>query len=318
MRIERRGLLWSGCVAAFCAAALLALWKMDRLAGTAAPETGARPPKPGNAGGRGSAGVAQVLAVCNRGGSARQIQQAIEFLDTAARTRMPLGAGPRQALTGAIGRGPPAGMAEGAWAHLFNSACNALAVGRRPATEGPLLGMLEGIARGDRRLVLRLYALQHLGRHYPGADPAAQRRLRGMVQAMLADPDSPVAGTALVLWREWQEDAPPGAVSALERSRAMAADPARPVDVRVTALHAASDDPGVLDLARAIARDRAQPVILRKAALNLVGRHGGRGDRALLRECSRQSARLAQAGGPAARAVEDRLAGVPPPVLHPY
>ena len=317
MSIDRRGLLWSGCVAALCAAALLALWKMERLAGTAAPEAGARPPRPGPADGRGSAGLAQVLAVCHRGGSARRIEQAIEFLDTAARTRKPLAAGHRQALIGAIGRGTPPGMAEGAWAHLFNSACNALAAGR-PAADGPLLAMLEGIANRDRRLVLRLYALQHLGRHYPGADPAAQRRLRGMVQAMAADPDSPVAGTALVLWRAWEEDAPPGAVSSLEVSRAMAADPARPVDVRVTALHAMGEDPAVLEAARAIAANRAEPVILRKAALNLIGRHGAARDLEVLRECSRQSARLAQAGEPAARAVEDRLAGVRPPALHAY
>lgn len=74
----------------------------------------------------------------------------------------------------------------------------------------------------------------------------------------------------------------------------------------------------VLDLARSLAGDRNQPVILRKAALNLIGRHGEARDLGVLRLCSRESARLAQAGEPAVRSLNDRLAGIPQPVLRPY
>ena len=98
----------------------------------------------------------------------------------------------------------------------------------------------------------------------------------------------------------------------------MAVDPARPVDVRIAALHAIGEDPGVLDLARTIAPDHSQPLLLRKAALNLIGRHGTSQDLTVLRLCSRESPRLSQAGEPAARALQDRLAGISPPVLHPY
>lgn len=109
-----------------------------------------------------------------------------------------------------------------------------------------------------------------------------------------------------------------GGISLLDLSRAIAADTARPIDVRVTALHAIGDDPGVLDLARAIAPDRSQPLLLRKTALNLIGRHGQKQDLEVLRLCSRESPRLAQAGDPAARSLQDRIAGHIPPVLQPY
>ena len=165
---------------------------------------------------------------------------------------------------------------------------------------------------------MRLYALQHLDCRYDAASPTSQRRLRSLVQRLLADPSSKTAGTALVLWRRWEKSAGPGNLSSLEQSRAIAADAGRPVDVRVTALHAIGENPGVLDLARTLAQDRSQPVILRKAAVNLIGRHGDAQDLTVLRLCSQESQRMAQAGKPAARALEDRLAGIPQPVLRPY
>ena len=69
--------------------------------------------------------------------------------------------------------------------------------------------------------------------------------------------------------------------------------------------------------ARAIAPDRSQPTILRKASLNLIGRHGDPTDLTVLNLCSRERPRLSQAGKPAARTLQDRLAGRPGPVLRP-
>lgn len=262
-------------------------------------------------------GFDQVLEVLARGGTTLERERAICFLDTISRVGKGLAEGQRAALIAALEHGTPAGMAEGSWFHLFNSACNALAVAQ-PAGDETLLGLLEHVALADPRLIMRLYALQHIGRHYAAASPTTRQRLRTLVRRLLDDPSSQTAGTALVLWSGWEKTAGPGDMSFLDLSRSIATDAGRPVDVRVTALHAIGGDPGVLDVARAIAPDRRQPAILRKAALNLIGRHGEERDLDLLRLCSRESSRLAQAGEPAAHALESRLAGIHSPVLRPY
>ena len=258
----------------------------------------------------------RVLAVCAHGGTAPEVELAIETLDFFTRQSKVITINERAALFAALERGAPAALGEGAWAHLFNCACNALAVGQT-APDEPFIALLERIAVDDPSLVMRLYALQHLGVRYDTATAACQQRLRALVQRLLGTPDARTAGTALGLWRRWEKAAGPGGVSSLELSRAIAADPARPIDVRVSALHAMGDDPSVLDLARSIAPDLTQPAILRKAALNLIGRHGQAGDLAVLHQCSLESPRMAQAGKPAASALEGRLAGSSPPVLIP-
>jgi hypothetical protein len=262
-------------------------------------------------------GLNQVLKVLGHGGTSLELEQAIGFLDKITRLRKGLADHQRAVLLAALERGSPAKMAEGPWSHIFNSACNALATAQ-PVTDEALLSLLERVALDDPRLVMRLYALQHIGARYDAASPASQQRLRDLVQRLLAAPSSKTAGTALVLWRRWEKSAGPGDISTLDLGRAIAADAGRPVDVRVTALHAIGDDPRVLDLARTIATDRTQPLLLRKVALNLIGRHGGEGDLTVLRLCSGESPRLAQAGDPAARSLKDRLAGIPQPVLKPY
>jgi hypothetical protein len=262
-------------------------------------------------------GLDQVLKVLGHGGTPLELEDAIGFLDTVARHGKGLAEHQRAALLAALERGTPTRMADGSWSHIFNSACNALATAQ-PVTDERLLSLLERVAVDDPRLVMRLYALQHIDSRYDASSPASRQRLRDLVQRLLADPTSKTAGTALVLWRRWEKTAGPGTLSSLELSRAIAADAKRPVDVRVTALHAIGDDPRVLDLARTIAPDRSQPLLLRKAALNLIGRHGEEQDLAVLQLCGRESPRLAQAGDPAARSLKDRLAGHIPPVLQPY
>ena len=241
-------------------------------------------------------GLDQVLKVLGHGGTSLELEEAIGFLDTVARLGNGLAEHQRAALLAALERGTPAGMADGSWSHIFNSACNALATAR-PVTDEALLSLLERVALDDPRLVMRLYALQHVGSRYDAASPASQQRLRDWVQRLLADSSSETAGTALVLWRRWEKTAGPGTLSSLDLSRAIAADAKRPVDVRVTALHAIGDDPRVLDLARTIAPDRFQPLLLRKVALNLIGRHGQEQDLTVLQVCGRESPRLAQPHG---------------------
>lgn len=250
------------------------------------------------------------------GGTALERAQAIETLDTSTRLGTTLPDDARAALLSAMEQGGPGTMDEGAWSHLFNCSCNALAVGQTGPDE-KFIALLERIAVDDPRLVMRLYALQHLGVRYDTATPACQKRLRALVQRMSAAPDSQTAGMALVLLARWESAAETGGVSAFALGKAVVEDTARPIDVRVTALHAIGFDPAVLVLARTIAPDPAQPVILRKAALNLIGRHGQERDLAVLRQCSQESPRLAQAGNPAAITLENRLAGSPSPVLIP-
>ena len=310
--IESRRFLLGLSVLTSVAALALVAWKVVNLDPPAT--TRANPTARGAAAvGPAAVGFDQVLAVLSGGGTSPELENAIGFLDTAARVGRVLTDAQRAALLAALESGTPAGMAEGSWSHIFNSACNALTTSK-VAPDEALLGLLERVAADDPRLVMRLYALQHLDCRYDAASPTSQRRLRSLVQRLLADPSSKTAGTALVLWRRWEKSAGPGNLSSLEQSRAIAADAGRPVDVRVTALHAIGENPGVLDLARTLAQDRSQPVILRKAALNLIGRHGGTQDLAMVRLCSQESQRLAQAGKPAARALEDRLAGIPQPV----
>jgi len=262
-------------------------------------------------------GFSQVLAVFANGGTPRDLELAIETLDTLTRLGKGVATGQHTALLSAMDSGSPSGMSEGSWSHLFNSACNVLAVDQSTPDEN-LIKLLERIAVTEPRLVMRLYALQHLGVRYDTATPECQLRLRDLVQRILADPESQTAGTALVLWRRWEHSAGSETASSLDLSRSIVKDATRQLDVRVSALQAIGDDPGVLDLARAIAPDTTQPVSLRKVALNLIGLHGQKQDLEVLRLCSRESPRLAQAGDPAARSLQDRIAGHIPPVLQPY
>lgn len=253
-------------------------------------------------------GFERTLEVMSNGGMLLQIREATEFLDAMTRARIVLEPKKRALLLAALEHGSPSGIGEGDWAHLFNNACNVLAV-RQTNADGRYLALLERVAKDDSRLVMRLYALQHLGGAYEIADEESRKRLRALVERMLTDPDVQTAGTALVLWRKWEKTGDLGEDSSADIARAMVKDTSRSVDIRVTALHAIGDDPKVIDLARDIAPDTSQPVILRKAAISLTGRYGDAKDLLILRECARENPRLAQAGEPAIRMLEQRLAG---------
>lgn len=227
------GLLVVGC----CIVIALAAWKLS----TSERRSAAMPAVAATPGGSVAKGgpdeLDPVLVVLSRGGTTREIEVAIGILDTMVRTRKGLTEQQRSSILTALERGTPAGMAEGSWFHIFNSACNGLAAAQAVPDEA-LLGLLERTALHDPRLVMRLYALQHLACRYDAAGPASQQRMRSLVQGLVSDSSSQTAGTALVLWRRWERIAGPGAPSSLEMSRAIAADGGRPVDVRVTALQA--------------------------------------------------------------------------------
>lgn len=289
------------------------VWKTG--GGVPGPAAGPAEPVAAATGSPPPPGFVKMLDVFARGGTALELGDAFACLDAVAQADTGLAPAWRDALHAAMERGTPEGMAEGPWSHLFNCGCNAMETGPGPVDERHI-ALLERVAVDDPRLVMRLYALQHLGVCYEPAGPDTKERLRALVQKLLDDPATETAGTALVLWRQWNAAGEPGKPAPLEPARAIAADTTRPVDVRVSALHSIGDDPRSLDLARAIAPDKSQPVVLRKAALNLIGRHGGENDLTTLRQCSGESPRLAQAGDPAAQAIGDRLAGKPEPVLH--
>ena len=263
---------------------------------------------------------ARAVAVLRQGAGPADVEETIAFFDTAAREGPAMPSGRRAELVRTLAGGAPSGMSTGTWAHLFNSACNALAAGG-VSPDPAYLDLLIRLAAEDRRLEIRLYALQHLGARYGACGGPDRERVRKLTDSILAErPVSPVAGTALVLARRQNPEpaAGPGAAALLETARLVAADASLPVDVRVTALHTAGEDASVLETARALAADTSQPAILRKAAIHLLGRHGTAADLPLLRRCSGESPRLAQAGDPAASALQARLTGTPDPVFHPY
>ena len=261
----------------------------------------------------------RTIAVFTRGASPQDAAASIEFLDTTTRLGVPLTAGRRSELTAALERPQSSGMGTRTWAHIFNSACNALCTGGT-APDPALISLLERLAANDSRHVIRLYALQHLGSRYAACDAADRDRIRDLVSHILTErPVSPVAGTALVLARHWEAaNKTAQGSSVLETARLVAADATLPVDVRVAALHTAGEDAAVLENARTLAADPGQPAILRKSALYLIGRHGTAADLPLLRRCASESVRLAQAGEPAAKNLQARIDGIPQPVLTPY
>ena len=261
----------------------------------------------------------RVIAVLADGASAQEIEAAVDFLDTTTRLGVPLTAQRQSTLITALQQGTPPGMTTGSWAHLFNSACNALATGGSPSNAG-LVALLEHYAVQGAHHEIRLYAMQHLGMCYTECDVATRHRLRKWVSGILAErPVSPVAGMALVLATQWDAGrAAADSASLLESARLVAADPTVPVDVRVSALHTAGENASVLATARVLAADTSQPVILRKSAIYLIGRHGLAADLPLLERCVSEGFRLAQAGEPARKTLQARLNGEASPIFRPY
>jgi hypothetical protein len=198
---------------------------------------------------------------------------------------------------------------------LFNSAFNVLHSGRDQET---FTRYLHNLALYDEVRTMRVYAIQHLGLQREGGrltGPLANEVRASLVQMSMLR-DGGVAGMAVARLAEWNGHEAEMDSAVLTHAIAIAADPAQPVDTRVTALHAAGRD--ALALSRELATDATQPVILRKSAIACIGSHGGKEDFEKLEAISREHFRLAQATQPALRSIRTRLANPNPPTLAPF
>lgn len=246
-------------------------------------------------------------------------EAALAWLDTASRQRTGLPAAEIPEVLAALAADRPDHLTPSYWQHLYNSALNAL---RTPSSDDrrhipALLDLLLDHAAAHPDRVIRLYALQHIGILWLADDLNEEQSLRTLtlVRALAAQPEGEVSGTALALLDRWSArlgEAP------ADLARAIAADSARAIDVRVSALLAAGTAPDTISLARDLAADRTQPIILRKASLALLGQHGTAADLPLLEQTAAESPRLAQAALPASEALAHRLEHPHRPAPVPY
>lgn len=198
---------------------------------------------------------------------------------------------------------------------LFNSAFNVLRFGRG---QEAFTRYLQKLAIHDEERTMRLYAIQHLGlqRQEGRLSGALAEEIQATLHKFATGPDSEVAGSAVALLAVWDGPASPSDPAVLTQAVKIAADATRPVDVRVTALHAGG--PEALELARELAVDATQPVILRKSAIACIGTYGSAEDFTQLEALGSENFRLAQASQPALRKIRDRLANPNPPALVPF
>ena len=253
--------------------------------------------------------------VADTGGDENTRSQALVWFDGQSRTGQPLEATREKFLLELLRSGghPAWDIEYTLW--LFNSAFNVL---HHSADPQPLSEILLHLAAKHPHRTMRLYALQHIG---------AQREqgrltgpLAGQIRELLnqqsdqADPE--VAGTAIRLLLTWDAEKTIADPALIARALAIANDTSRPVDVRLTALHAA--EAPALGAARVLAADPSQPVLLRKAAIALIGQHGGENDLASLETYAGENFRLAQAADPARTAIRHRLANPDAPQPIPF
>lgn len=253
------------------------------------------------------------------GGCRLTREAAIAWLDQHARQRNRLDNESEKTLLDLLADGHGhSDWSSGYRQHLFNSACNALRVRPSETTVDALARTLHAHATGHPDRILRLYALQHIDslRKAGHLDGPLAGEIHASLQHIAASPENDVAGTAIHLLAEWDGSATSTPPAILELAAVTAADRSRPVDIRVSAIHTAG--PAALETARAIASDPAEPVILRKAAIARIGRHGTGDDVASLTTLNAESARLAQAAGPALSAIRTRAQNPATPQPVPY
>lgn len=251
------------------------------------------------------------------GGGPLTRETAVAWLDRITREHRPLPAEAEAPLLGMLASDGHPDWSAGYRQQIFNSACNALRADSGTCGESFVRILLaHATAHPDR--VLRLYALQHIDllRRDGELEGALADEIHRSLQVLAADPESDVAGTAILLLAGWEGHSAEASPAVLELAVATAGDASRPVDIRVSALHSAG--PAVLDTARAIAVNTAEPVILRKAAIARIGRHGGATDLPVLADLRAESTRLAQAADPAIEALRKRLRNPAAPAPIPY
>jgi hypothetical protein len=240
---------------------------------------------------------------------------AIEWLDHHSRTLVPPGPSETSAILAMVTQGGHPAWDAGYRQHLFNSAFNALHLTGSAET---LTRALHHLVIHDTDRVMRLYALQHLNAqrhigHLPDGPLADE--IHAMLQEIARSSEEECSGYAIQVLVTWQGGTTIDP-SLQQLALATAADASRPVDVRVTAIHAAG--PASLPLARTLATQAAEHVLLRKAAIALIGAHGTDEDFPSLETLRRESSRLAQAAEPALLAIRGRLANPDSPAPLPF
>lgn len=256
------------------------------------------------------------LYVLESGGCEITRPVAIAWLDRSSRERRTLSSDQSARLLTMLENGGHPSWDSGFRHHLFNSALNIL---HQSSVAESLTRILQQFALHNPDKTMRLYAMQHLG---------IQRRI-GQLEGLLADEieatlhtlatrkDGEESGYALDMLTTWNDaQALPSSPAIQELALSIAADPARSLDVRVSALHASG--PSSLELARKLALDTAAPMPLRKAAIARIGHHGSAQDLAALAELQKQNSRLAQAAEPAQLSIRNRNNSSPSKPRSPY
>jgi hypothetical protein len=260
--------------------------------------------------------------VAETGGDPATRQQALIWLDERARTLMPLSPEQESWLLSLIENGGHQAWDIEYQLGFYNSAFNALHLSDNPA---PLTRILLDLASKHPHRTMRLYALQHIGSQWATRriPEAYAPEIRDFLHQQILLPDSEIAGSCLVILAAWDDSlfssavadhAPLGDIP--KRACEIAADATRPVDVRVTALHAAAAQ--ALELSRKLAGDTEQPMLLRKAAIACMGRYGDQNDITSLQSLSGQNPRLAQAADPALALISHRIAHKNSPTPVPF
>lgn len=229
--------------------------------------------------------------------------QAIVWLDEQARTGKPLPAHQESYLLALLEKGGNTDWHIEYKLWLFNSAFNALHHSLDPK---PLSEILLQLAATHPHRTMRLYALQHIGmqRSADRLTGTLADQARDLLLRQSGEADTEVCGSAIHLLLTWNKEQTEAEPDLIARALEIVTSSARPIDARITALHAAERH--ALATARNIAADSSQPILFRKAAIALMGKHGSENDLAALQAFAEENFRLAQAADPARTAIEHR------------
>ena len=246
--------------------------------------------------------------VADEGGDEILRQMAIDWLSEQYRARTQLVSRQEEWVFSMLESGGHPGWEIGYKLWLFNDAFNVLHNAR---DQKRLTELLKGLALTHSDKTMRLYALQHIELqrsvgHLVG--PMADE-IRATLIELAYDPQSEVAGTALVNLTLWDGEETKPSQDLIDLALEIAADTQRTDDIRVTALHAIKEHS--LQLSRKLATDLEQSVHVRKAAIGWMGQYGSESDTEALQKLAQENFRIAQAANPALEAIRNRKNGKP-------
>lgn len=258
---------------------------------------------------------ATLREVCLNGGDEYSQAAANSWLEVVSRDRLKFNSEQESFLITMLSEGGHSSWTSGYRQQLFNSACNVLLVGKK---NDAYAGVLEQMATAHEDLTLRLYALQHIAlmRHNGRLTGAVAGQMHDSVKKLASKSNEPVVGSAIWVLSTWNGVDQPLEPEILGLALGAAANSELTVDVRVTALNAATAQ--ALPLARELSMDVNAPVLLRKTAIALVGLHGDASDLEHLERLRNEGFRLAQAAEPAIEELRLRLSGTERPSRAPF